>query len=89
MIGRNGSSFGLASGLALAIAGRLVVGQDLLERVPVELVLAAGRTLAEAVDQTRRRISAHFSMSVYTLGPHGWGTTMGLLKAPSWLKNRE
>src|SRR5512135_882036 len=39
--------------------------------------------------RTRRRIWAQISMSVYTHRPHDWGTSMGLAKAPSWLRSRE
>src|SRR5262249_23115785 len=34
-----------------SVAGRFVVGQDLLEGQPVDLVLAAGRALADLVGQ--------------------------------------
>ena len=34
-----------------AVAGRLGVVEDLLERVPVDVVLAAGGALAQAVDE--------------------------------------
>ena len=48
---QEGLELGFDAGASRPVTGRLVAGQDLLERVPVEVELAAGRAFAEAVDE--------------------------------------
>src|SRR3978361_2373064 len=48
---QEGVELGPGPGGRAAVAGRLGVGEDLGERVPVEAVLAAGGALAQAVDE--------------------------------------
>jgi hypothetical protein len=48
---QEGVELGPGPGGRAAVAGRLGVGEDLGERVPVEVVLTAGGALAEAVDE--------------------------------------
>ena len=69
MTGRKGSSLGLGRGAGAAVAGRLGVVEDLLEGLPVDLVLAAGGALAEAVDEDATADLGPSSMSLNTSGP--------------------
>ena len=47
----DGPELGFAAGAGLAVAGRLVAGQDLLESGPMEVVVPAGRALGEPFDE--------------------------------------
>ena len=49
--GQEGVELGPGPGRGAAVAGRLGVVEDLAERVPVDVVLAAGGALAQAVDE--------------------------------------
>jgi hypothetical protein len=56
--------------LVAAVARRLGVLEDLAERLPVDVVLSAGGTPAEAISEDATADLGPFSMSVYTLLPH-------------------
>ena len=66
--GQEGAELGPGPGAVPAVAGRLGVVEDLLERVPVDVELAAGGALAEAVDED----AAADLGPVLHVGEHPW-----------------
>src|SRR3954452_23701565 len=83
--GRSGSRVDVRGGAGAAIAGRLGVGEDLAEGLPVDAIRAAGGASAQTVDEDATAdLGPVLHVSEHPYAPLLVPTVVGQSRPPSW-----